>query len=135
MAKTAKPLPALDWLEPRMQLSRTLSLLSFAVLLLFVLLWNLLFADLHGARTWVVLVIQLTPLAILAPGMLSGNARAHAWCCFVVNIYFIQGVLGAFDPNRMLYGWVQMILSLTLFCSAMMYTRYRLQLDRKLAGE
>ena len=104
MAKTAKPLPALDWLEPRMQLSRTLSLLSFAVLLLFVLLWNLLFADLHGARTWVVLVIQLTPLAILAPGMLSGNARAHAWCCFVVNIYFIQGVLGAFDPNRMLYS-------------------------------
>ena len=60
MAKTAKPLPALDWLEPRMQLSRTLSPLSFAVLLLFVLLWNLLFADLHGARTWVVLVIQLT---------------------------------------------------------------------------
>ena len=81
MAKTAKPLPALDWLEPRMQLSRTLSLLSFAVLLLFVLLWNLLFADLHGARTWVVLVIQLTPLAILAPGMLSGKGASMGSGC------------------------------------------------------
>ena len=118
-----------------MQLSRTLSLLSFAVLLLFVLLWNLLFADLHGARTWVVLVIQLTPLAILAPGMLSGNARAHAWCCFVVNIYFIQGVLAAIDPARALFGALETVISLGLFCSALLYVRWKFQHDRKLAGE
>jgi uncharacterized membrane protein len=53
----------------------------------------------------------------------------------VVNIYFIQAVLAAFDPNRMVYGWLQMILCVALFCSAMMYSRYRLQYERKLAGE
>ena len=67
--------------------------------------------------------------------MLAGNARTHAWCCFVINLYFIQGVLGAFDPNRMLYGWLQSILSVALFCAALLYTRYRFQYDRKLAGE
>jgi uncharacterized membrane protein len=135
VAKTAKTLPALTWLEPRMKFCRVLSLACFIALAALLLLWNLLFADLHGARIGVVLAIELVPLALLAPGMLAGNARTHAWCCFVVNLYFIQGVLGAFDPNRMLYGWVQATLSVTLFCAALMYTRYRFQYQRKLAGE
>lgn len=135
MAKTEKPLPSLDWLEPRLKLSRVISLGCFFALALLLLLWNLLFAELHGARPWVVLMIELTPLALMAPGIITGNARAHAWVCFVVNLYFIQGVLAAIDPNRMLYGWIQAILSVTLFCSALMYTRWRFQYDRKLAGE
>lgn len=135
MAKTTKPLPSMEWLEPRLKVSRVVSLACFAGLSALLLIWNLLLADLHGARTWVVLAIELVPLALLAPGMLAGNARSHAWCCFVVNLYFIQGVLAAFDPSRMLYGWLQSIISITLFCSALLYTRYRFQYDRKLAGE
>lgn len=135
MAKTAKPLPAMEWLEPRVKLTRALSLACFLALALLLLTWNLLFADLHGARTWVVLSIELLPLVLLAPGMLTGSARTHAWCCFVVNLYFIQGVLAAFDPNRMLYGCLQSFLSVALFCAALMYTRYRFQYERKLGGE
>lgn len=79
MARAKKPLPSLEWLEPRVKLSRALSLFSFIALLTLLLVWNLAFADLHGARVGVVLAIQLLPLALLAPGMLMGNARAHAW--------------------------------------------------------
>ena len=82
-----------------------------------------------------VLSIVLVPLLILAPSVLLGHARGHAWLCFVVNIYFIQGVLAAFDPARALYGWAEAIISLVLFCSALLYTRYKFQLDRRLAGE
>ena len=135
MAKTDKPLPSLAWLEPRVKLSRQVSLTCFVALTVLLLVWNLFFANLHGARIWVVLAIELLPLALLTHGMLAGNARTHAWCCFVINLYFIQGVLGAFDPNRMLYGWLQSILSVALFCAALLYTRYRFQYDRKLAGE
>ncbi len=135
MAKTPKPLPALSWLAPRLALSRTLSLVSFSALALLLLVWNLVYADLHGARPWVILSIELAPLLILAPGLLLGSARAHAWTCFVVNLYFIKGVLAAFDPNRSLLGWLEALLSLTLFCTALLYTRWRFQHDRKLAGE
>ena len=135
MAKTPKPLPALDWLAPRLKISRALSLFSFAALLVLLLVWNLAFADLHGARTWVVLSIQLLPLLLLAPGLLLGNARAHAWACFVVNIYFIQGVLAAIDPARALFGALETVISLGLFCSALLYVRWKFQHDRKLAGE
>ena len=135
MAKTPKPLPHLDWLAPRLKISRALSLFSFFALLVLLLVWNLTFADLHGARTWVVLSIQLLPLLLLAPGLLMGNARAHAWICFVVNIYFIQGVLAAIDPNRALFGALETVTSLLLFCSALLYVRWKFQYDRKMAGE
>lgn len=135
MAKTPKPLPALEWLTPRLKLSRALSLVSFFALLVLLLIWNVAFADLHGARTWVVLSIQLLPLLLLAPGLLLGNARAHAWACFVVNIYFIQGVVACIDPARALFGALETVISVSLFCSALLYTRWRFQYDRKVAGE
>jgi uncharacterized membrane protein len=135
VAKTPKPLPALDWLKPRMAVSRAISLLSFLALTVLLLVWNLMFADIPGNLLWVILAFQLVPLLLLAPGLILGNARAHAWTCFVVNLYFIQGVLAAFDPSKALFGWVQALLSVSLFCAALMYTRWCFQYDRKLAGE
>lgn len=135
MARKKKPLPPLEWLAPRLKISRALTLASFCALIALLLVWNLAFADLHGARPWVVIGIQLIPLLLLAPGLLLGHARTHAWACFVVNLYFIQGVIAAIDPTRMLFGWMEALLSLTLFCAALLYTRWRFQHDRKLAGE
>jgi uncharacterized membrane protein len=135
VAKAPKPLPSLDWLQPRLAASRAISLLSFAALAVLLLVWNLNFAALPSKLLWVILGFNLTPLLLLAPGMILGNARAHAWTCFVVNLYFIQGVLAAFDPSKALFGWLEALLSLSLFCAALMYTRWRFQYDRKLAGE
>jgi uncharacterized membrane protein len=135
VAKAPKPLPSLDWLRPRLAASRAISLLSFTALAVLLLVWNLSFAELPSKLLWVILGFNLIPLLLLAPGMLLGNARAHAWTCFVVNLYFIQGVLAAFDPSKALFGWLETLLSLSLFCAALMYTRWRFQYDRKLAGE
>jgi len=135
VAKNPKPLPSLDWLKPRMAVSRAVSLLSFLALAVLLLVWNLMFADIPGNLLWVILAFQLVPLLLLAPGLILGNARAHAWTCFVVNLYFIQGVLAAFDPSKAVFGWVQALLSVSLFCAALMYTRWCFQYDRKLAGE
>jgi len=135
VARIAKPLPSLEWLQPRLNVSRVASLLSFFSLTALLLVWNLHYANIPGKLLWVILGLQLTPLLLLAPGLLLGNARTHAWACFVVNLYFIQGVLAAFDPSKALYGWLLSLLSFSLFCAALMYTRWRFQYERKLAGE
>ena len=116
-------------------LSRLLSLAGFVALVALLSVWYLLIVDLHGARPWVILGVQLLPLALLAPGLLLGNARAHAWTCYVVNLYFIQGVVTAFEPGRLVYGSLEAALSVLLFCSATLYTRWSFQYQRKLAGE
>ncbi|MDD0974520.1 DUF2069 domain-containing protein [Pseudomonas fontis] len=135
MAKKPKILPSMEWLAPRLRLSRALSLAGFFGLIALLTVNNLLFADLHGARPGVILAIELVPLLLLLPGMLMGSARAHAWTCFVVNVYFIKGVLAAFDPARALFGWVEVAVSLLLFVSALLYVRWRFQYERRVAGE
>ncbi|WP_054892953.1 MULTISPECIES: DUF2069 domain-containing protein [unclassified Pseudomonas] len=135
MARKPKVLPALDWLAPRLRLTRALSLACFFGLIALLVVNNLWFADLHGARVEVILAIELIPLLLLLPGMLSGSARAHAWTCFVVNIYFIKGVLAAFDPARALLGWIEVLVSLGLFVSGLLYVRWKFQFERRMAGE
>ena len=135
MAKKPKVLPPLEWLEPRVRATRVLSLVAFFSLMALLTVNNLWFANLHGARVGVILAIELVPLLLVLPGMLTGSARAHAWTCFVVNLYFIKGAIAAFDPNRQLFGLLEMAASLAVFCSALLYVRWRYQLNRKLAGE
>ncbi|PYC42935.1 DUF2069 domain-containing protein [Pseudomonas protegens] len=135
MAKKPKILPAVEWLEPRVRIARILSLICFFGLIGLLCAYYLLLADLHGARPWVILLIELVPLLLMAPGMLSGSARGHAWMCFVVNLYFIKGALAAYDPNRQLFGLLEMFASLAVFTSALLYVRWRFQLNRRLAGE
>ncbi|CAI3796182.1 hypothetical protein GLGCALEP_01478 [Pseudomonas sp. MM221] len=135
MAKKPKVLPPLEWLAPRLRLTRALSLAFFFGLIALLVVNNLWFANLHGARVGVILAIELVPLLLLLPGMLKGSARAHAWACFVVNIYFIKGVLAAFDPARAMFGWVEVLASLGLFIAGLLYVRWKFQHERRLAGE
>ncbi|MBI6943128.1 DUF2069 domain-containing protein [Pseudomonas putida] len=135
MAKKPKVLPPLHWLAPRLRLTRALSLAFFFGLIALLVVNNLWFANLHGARVEVILAIELVPLLLLLPGMWLGSARAHAWTCFVVNIYFIKGVLAAFDPARAFFGWVEVVVSLGLFVSGLLFVRWKFQHERRLAGE
>ncbi|WP_288439389.1 DUF2069 domain-containing protein [uncultured Pseudomonas sp.] len=135
MARKPKVLPSLDWLAPRLRLARALSLAFFLGLIALLVVNNLWFANLHGARVEVILAIEVVPLLLLLPGMLLGSARAHAWVCFVVNIYFIKGVLAAFDPARAVFGWVEIVASLGLFIAGLLYVRWKFQFERHMAGE
>ncbi len=140
VARKPKVLPSQEWLEPRVTLSRWLALACFFGLIGLLCTYYLIFADLHGARPWVILLIELVPLLPLVPGMLKGSPRGHSFTCYVVNLYFIKGALAAFDPNRQVFGVLEIgvleiAASLAVFCSAMLYVRWRHQLNRRLAGE
>lgn len=130
MALTADSLPSIAWLLPRLRACRLLSLLSFILLAALLLIWNLGYAAVPGSLLWAVLAFQMLPLLLLAPGIIGGHPRAHSWACFVVNLYFIQGVLAAFDPSKRLFGWLEILLSLSLFVSALLYTRWCAQYQR-----
>ena len=135
MAKKPKVLPSIEWLTPRVRLMRVLSLVCFFGLIGLLCAYYLVFADLHGARPWVILLIELVPLMLLVPGMLKGSARGHSFTCYVVNLYLIKGALAAFDPNRQVFGLLEIAASVAVFISAMLFVRWRYQLDRRLAGE
>lgn len=130
MARKNKTLPPADWLRPRVKTTRLLSLAFFLGLILLLLVWNLFFANLHGARPWVIITVELAPLLLIAPGMLLGWPRTHAWAAFIVNLYFIKGVLACIVPNRFGLGVLEILFSTGLFTSALLYTRWCYQLLR-----
>lgn len=132
MARKPKALPSREWLEPRVRISRAASLVCFFGMIALLSVYYLAIADLHGARPGVILAIELLPLLLLTPGVIRGHPRGLSWVCFVINLYFIKGALAAFDPNRWLFGVLEMLASVAVFVSALLYVRWRAQLDNKL---
>lgn len=135
MAKKPKVLPPIEWLQPRVRLMRVVSLACFFGLIALLCVYYLMFANLHGARPWVILLIELVPLMFVVPGMLMGSPRGHSFTCYVVNLYLIKGALAAFDPNRQVFGLLEIAASVAVFVSALLFVRWRYQLDRRLRGE
>ena len=119
MAKKPKVLPPTEWLEPRVRLMRVVSLACFFGLIGLLCVYYLGFADLHGARPWVILLIELVPLMFVVPGMLMGSPRGHSFTCYVVNLYLIKGALAAFDPNRQVFGLLEIAASVGSKVSSM----------------
>ncbi|GGC86222.1 DUF2069 domain-containing protein [Halopseudomonas salina] len=130
MSKAEKPLPPLEYLEPRMRLTRILSLIGYLAVIVTLLVYNAMFADLHGANPLVIIGTLLVPLLIFMPGIVMGNVRAHAWLCFAINLYFIYGVLVCFQPGRLIYGSLLVGFSLLYFIPAMGYVRWGFQAKR-----
>ena len=135
MAKKPKVLPPIEWLQPRVRLMRVVSLACFFGLIALLCVYYLMFANLHGARPWVILLIELVPLMFVVPGMLMGSPRGHSFTCYVVNLYLIKGALAAFDPTRQVFGLLEIAASVAVFVSALLFVRWRYQLDRRLGGE
>lgn len=136
--KSAKPLPELSWLEPRLRISRIISLVSLAALAILLVVWNLFFIsrpDAPGLGALAIISIALTPLIIVALGILLGSAKTHIWACILINIYFIHGVVASFSPVNAWLGHTETFLSVVLFCSAFMHTLWSFKYQRKLAGE
>ncbi len=139
MAKrTPKPLPELSWLEPRLRISRIISLVSLAGLAALIIAWNLFFIErpkAPGLGAAAIICIALFPLLIVALGMILGSAKTHIWACILINIYFVHGVVASFSPVQAWLGYSETFLSVLLFSSAFMHTLWSFKHKRKLAGE
>ncbi|RHW21843.1 DUF2069 domain-containing protein [Pseudomonas jilinensis] len=130
MPRAEKPLPSLEYLRPRMRLCRFVAAVSYFGLITSLLVHTLLFDNLNGANPLVILAVLLVPLLIFLPGILSGNPRVHAWLCFAINLYFIQGVLICFQPGREFYGSLLISFSMVYFLAALGYVRWAFQARR-----
>ncbi|MEP5568553.1 MAG: DUF2069 domain-containing protein [Halioglobus sp.] len=101
-------------------ITRVLVWLSYIVLLvqLALELWL-------GQAPWIIWLALMLPLVIFLPGLLQDNLRSFIWLCFVSLLYFMRLVVSLFEDPRDAVAIVGMVAVCTLFCSAMMYVRWR----------
>lgn len=100
---------------------------ALAALMGLLTLWLLWIAPPAKASPGTILAIHLLPLAGFIPAIWRGRPRPHAWLCFLVLIYFCEGVLFATanHPQIRTLGILQALVSATLFVSAMLYARWQ----------
>lgn len=114
-------------LHSRFQLANTLTLLAYAGIVCLFLLEHLLRAQ--GPK-WAILLVQLLPLLILLPGIISRYYRAYSWLCFVLLLYFVMAVQGAFSSDANIYDGIFVFLTVFLFISAMFASRYAQRIQK-----
>ena len=78
-----------------------------------------------GAAGLIAWSIQALPLLALLPGLHRGRPRSYAWMGFVIQLYFIHGVILAFSPARFGWGLAQISLSVAVFAALILFIRRR----------
>lgn len=116
----------LETLHQKADRCRVASLCSLAVLVLLYasqFLWVAPNAHLtDDSAQWLTLGLYIIPLLLFAPAMKSGNARAYAWLCFLLMIYFCDSVITAFAvPHTLGYLGVAESLAICLLFTTAMY--------------
>ena len=101
----------------------------FIALLTLILYWNL---TRPSGFNWVVMSMQFLPLLALVPGLYSQHYRAYSWLCFMMLLYFIFAVQGAFASTANLSDYLFVLLCMSLFCSSMMCSRYAQRVQKNL---
>lgn len=82
---------------------------------------------LSGTTSPLMLLPALLPLLIFIPGAWRGHPRSVALLCFVCLLYFCVITVRLFAPDRTAFDVVAMVAVVTLFVTAMMFTRWRKQ--------
>ena len=96
---------------------------SYYALLVLFLVNSLSALDQLSPATPVIWLLQSAPLLGL-PGLIRRkNAQQFIWLSLVVLLYFMHGVLVAFDPARRIVGAAELGLSALLFCALLLHLR------------
>ncbi len=68
-------------------------------------------------------LLQVAPLLLPLPGIMSGQVRATFIVCLASQLYFVAGVLAMVDETTRLYGAVEITFALMLCGSTTMLVR------------
>lgn len=113
------PAPAIRS-NPPLAAAKHLSLAVLAGLILLYITTRLL----DERMLWTILLVPCFSLMIFVPGMVKNRPRSFDWLCFVILIHFTVGVTGSMSPLAAWNDYLQTLLTVVLFISAMMTSRW-----------
>tara|TARA_B110000444_G_C18736158_1_gene545702 strand:- start:580 stop:960 length:381 start_codon:yes stop_codon:yes gene_type:complete len=104
------------------RLRKSLLACYYALLAYFLVSALLIFGEFRPASL-VIWFIQVTPLLIFTRGLHYANLRTYGWVSFVILLYFMHGVLIAFQPGQFWLGLVEALLCSLIFVLLILFIR------------
>lgn len=108
-------------LNPRLRLLASVSLFALIVLCV---TWETVVAPVRPGGSW--LLLKALPLAFPLRGILRGNLYTYQWASMLSLLYLMEGAVRAMSdpaPLSVLMAWGEIVLSATIFLSAIFYVR------------
>ncbi|BFM06618.1 DUF2069 domain-containing protein [Halioxenophilus aromaticivorans] len=106
--------------QSKAELHYRITVVSFGLLIALLILGQFV----HGFSL-TKLGMQLIPLLIFIPGLIAKvNYRTYSWLCFVLLAYFTAYVVELGSPLRHWTDGIGVTLTVVMFVSAMMASRY-----------
>lgn len=86
--------------------------------------------ELFTTPRWTIDLLYVVPIALFLPFLKPHAPKRYAWLCFVILVYFCEGVLDAFmwPATESFYGFGTVFLTSEIFLASMMATRWSGQL-------
>lgn len=115
-------------------LANLTSVLLIALIVLCVL-WEGWLAPLRPGGSW--MTLKALPLLAAVFGILKGRRYTYQWFSMLILLYFMEGVMRAFDPQPIAtFAIIEAVLSSALFVCALLYSRMTApSRQKKLAGD
>tara|TARA_R110001592_G_scaffold24536_3_gene94443 strand:- start:13324 stop:13701 length:378 start_codon:yes stop_codon:yes gene_type:complete len=85
-----------------------------------------------GSPVVFILLIKLTPLLIILPGLAKDALRSHIWLCFIILFYFTQSVVESFLSSAAFTDIFITSLTVIIFLASMFYIKWERTLGRQL---
>lgn len=99
-------------------------LVAYAALLVLYVLTLLMYPSCGRSANLVIAGLHLVPLMCFLPSLMRHNLNSYVWLCFLCLAYFLGAVQNALACTTVL-NVTEPLLLVVLFCSAMMYVRWR----------
>lgn len=118
-----------DTLTKKAEFARILTLVALGGLIILFVVWRAIVLPAEHAIT--IIAIHAIPLLLFIPGLLARKPKVFIWLCFVILLYFCQGIMSSFAlPSALgVIGLLESILTSWLFCAAMMAARYYARME------
>ena len=105
---------------------KTITLISYFSLLLFMPLWLILLSPSNGLSPMLTLIMFTLPLLFPLKGLVAGNPYTYAWSSFIIMIYFLHSLTTLWvSPKDMLWASIELLLATVMFLAASYYAKYR----------
>jgi uncharacterized membrane protein len=75
-----------------------------------------------GTLYW---ALRSLPLLLFVPGLIKKSHKAASWLAYVIMLYFVFAITVLFTQGTELWGWLLLVMTLTVFITAMLFTRWQ----------
>lgn len=113
-------------MSPTTSKLRWLALISYGLLLFWVVFWQVWLSTTHAYSALFIILIYALPLLLPLKGMIQAKPYTHAWANFITLFYLIHGITVAYAvANERGYAIVEIVLASAMFIGCSMFARLR----------